>query len=119
MKLRRGYSLFVCGIFFFDKNNEKREKMIGDYLTDYQGYGCFIVYDITNKESFDIKEKLLDMIPKGRDIPICLLGNKNDLTNERKVSKEEGEEWAKGKNILFLETSVKMIMPVLRKQSTK
>ena len=48
-----------------------------------QGY--FIVYDITNKQSFEQIEKWFNMVPKGENIYICLIGNKSDL--KKKASK--------------------------------
>ena len=38
---------------------------------------------------------------------IILIGNKNDLTDKRVVSYEEGEALAKENNLMFLETSAK------------
>ena len=74
----------------------------------YKGsHGCFIVYDITNQSSFDNVEKWYEHVQKeaGKDISIILVGNKSDLENERKVSKEKGEDLAKNLNCPFFETS--------------
>ena len=71
----------------------------------YKGsHGCFIVYDITNQSSFDNVEKWYEHVQKeaGKDISIILVGNKSDLENERKVSKEKGEDLAKNLNCPFL-----------------
>ncbi len=38
---------------------------------------------------------------------LILIGNKNDLNDSREVQYEEGEEFAKRKNMIFLETSAK------------
>ncbi len=40
-----------------------------------------------------------------KEVSIILVGNKCDLENERKVSKEKGEEKAKSLNAPFFETS--------------
>ena len=74
----------------------------------YKGsHGCFIVYDITNEQSFENVEKWFEQVQKegSKDISIILVGNKCDLENERKVPKEKGEEKAKLLNIPFFETS--------------
>ena len=74
----------------------------------YKGcHGCFIVYDITNEASFESINTWYEQAVKeaGKDISIILVGNKCDLENERKVSKEKGEEKAKTMNASFFETS--------------
>lgn len=42
-----------------------------------------------------------------KNISIVLVGNKTDLIEERKITTEEGEEFASERNIFFLETSAK------------
>ena len=71
--------------------------------------GVILMYDITNRESFDTISKWLDDIIdyKERDFPIILVGNKCDLENERKVPKEEGESFANKLNVKFYETNNK------------
>ena len=69
--------------------------------------GCFIVYDITNKTSFENIGKWLNKVPKDNNITICLVGNKSDLTKKREVTTEEGQKLATEKNALFFETSAK------------
>lgn len=71
----------------------------------YKGcHGCFIVYDITNEQSFESINTWYEQAVKeaGKDVSIILVGNKCDLENERKVSKEKGEEKAKTMNASFL-----------------
>jgi len=67
-----------------------------------------LVYDITNKMSFDkVKEFYADKIKNNckEDIIIELLGNKSDLENKRKVSVEEGINLAMENHYEFLESS--------------
>ena len=74
----------------------------------YQGaLGAFIVYDITRRNTFENVENWLSDLKKCADnkVSIILLGNKNDLEEEREVKTEEGELFAKDNNIAFLETS--------------
>ena len=74
----------------------------------YKGsHGCFIVYDITSESSFENVDKWYEQAQKeaSKDVSIVLVGNKCDLENERKVSKEKAEEKAKNFNIPFFETS--------------
>ena len=69
--------------------------------------GCLIVYDITRKATFESVDRWLSDVKGSSDnkLSIILIGNKCDDENERKVTKEEGEEKAKYHNIAFLETS--------------
>ena len=74
----------------------------------YKGsHGCFIVYDITNEKTFNNVEKWYEHVQReaGQDISIILVGNKCDKENERKISKEKGQEKAKNLKCAFFETS--------------
>ena len=69
--------------------------------------GCFIVYDITNLQSFEDIGKWYEEIKRSGDkgVSIILVGNKCDLEKERKVSTEMGKNKAKEMNCAFYETS--------------
>ena len=65
---------------------------------------------MNSKESFNDIPKWVNIIRElkhNKDFPIILIGNKIDLENERKVSKKEGEEFAKEKSMVFHEVSAK------------
>ena len=66
-----------------------------------------IIYDITNKNSFDsIEKRFNDLISSSdKEITIIIIGNKSDLENKRQVSKEQGEIKARELNAGFLEIS--------------
>ena len=69
---------------------------------------CLLVYDITARKSFEDCENYFNVKLKEcckKDIPIILLGNKTDLENERKISPEEGANFALKNNYIFMETS--------------
>ena len=84
------------------------QRLWSDYLTDSRA--GIIMFDITNKESFDNVKKWYDIITKVADpnVTLILVGNKVDLTDSREVSTEEGMELAKELKIFYMETSVKM-----------
>ena len=74
----------------------------------YKGaHGAFVVYDITLKESFDAVDRWINDLRNNTDerLEIILIGNKSDLEEKRQVTKEEGEEKAKEKEVAFMETS--------------
>ncbi len=71
--------------------------------------GVLLVYDVTNRRSFENLEKWLGNIdenvsPKVKKI---LIANKIDLDFEREISRKEGEAFANNKNITYIETSAK------------
>ena len=72
---------------------------------------CILVYDITNKDTFDdiinywvpeIKENT----PK--DIILALAGNKSDKYDKTEVSEEEGKSLAKEIKSIYMRTSAKL-----------
>ena len=65
--------------------------------------GAVIIYDITNRQTFEIIHQFYNMF--GKDVEIMLLGNKCDLTDCREVATEEGEKVASELGVKFMETS--------------
>ena len=68
-----------------------------------------IVFDLTRPSSLDNVSRWINeihaMVPK---LPLVLVGNKSDLTNERQILKETAEKKAKEHEMLqYLETSAK------------
>jgi Ras-related protein Rab-1A len=68
-----------------------------------------IVYDITDLESFNNLKTWLIEIEKNasKNVYKILVGNKSDLADKRKVSYEQGKEFADTYGMKFLETSAK------------
>ena len=68
-----------------------------------------MVYDVTDRESFNCVDNWLAEVEKraSNDVIKILIGNKADLAGERKISYEEGLEFAKKWGMKFLETSAK------------
>ena len=84
--------------------------VINQNLINLECDGIIFLYDTTNKKSFDDISKYIEIFQdkKGKNFPMILLGNKIDKEEEeRKISKEAGEELAKTKGINFSEISVK------------
>ena len=69
-----------------------------------------LIYAIDNKESFNHVENWLNDLKSqaNPDVRIFLVGNKADLEEDRKVSKEEGEKYKEDQHLdLFMEASAK------------
>lgn len=75
-----------------------------------QGDGFILTYSINSRSSFSVLGDWLNRINSAVDIkttPVVIAGNKCDLQEQREVSKEEGEKYAKDRGFEFLETSAK------------
>jgi len=114
----------TVGVEFGAKNLEINNKIYRIQIWDTAGQENFrsiarayyknsvcacIVYDISNRKSFDSIQSWIDDCTKQtpKSILLLLIGNKNDLNNKREVQYEEGAEFARKKNMIFLETSAK------------
>jgi small GTP-binding protein len=67
-----------------------------------------LVYDITNKASFDnLKNYWFNEIEENSisDVILAIVGNKDDLYENEQVSIDEGKKFAKEKNAIFKRTS--------------
>lgn len=86
---------------------ERFRSLIPSYIRDSNV--AIVVYDITNRDSYNDVQKWLDYIreERGKDVLIILVGNKSDL-KDKVVTSDEAEELSKklGCN-LFIETSSK------------
>ena len=69
--------------------------------------GCLLIYDITRKKTFESIDRWISQFKEtaDKDLFIILVGNKCDLADVRRVSKEEAEKKAKFYNMAFIETS--------------
>ena len=68
-----------------------------------------MVYDITDMETFENLNSWLNEISKNASEGVykILVGNKCDMDKDRKVSFEQGQEFAKEHKMFFFETSAK------------
>ena len=73
------------------------------------GFGFLLVFAINDKTSFDLIKSTRESILKekhGKECPIILVGNKQDLAHNREVSYDEAKQLADSWNIEYIETSV-------------
>ena len=74
------------------------------------GEGFLLVFAINDAESFELIKGKHERVLKGKHgtkCPIVLVGNKQDLDNDRKVTKAEGDTLAKSWGAEYIETSAK------------
>ena len=86
------------------------ERFLQPLNSHYRGsHGIVINYDITDKQKFINLRIWIDEILKKAPLEtrMILIGNKCDLSNERKVTEEEGKKLADEFGLLFFETSAK------------
>ena len=74
-----------------------------------QANGVMLVFDTSNRDTFDHMEYWIQTLTgyTAGKLPVILVGNKCDL-EERGVTREEGEEFAKKHGLPFLEASAKL-----------
>mgnify|MGYP002622869341 CR=1 FL=1 len=75
------------------------------------GNGVLVVYDITDRDSFENLNSWLIEIEKNanKNVYKLLIGNKCDLEDKRKVTYQEGKDFATSNGMQFIETSAKNI----------
>ncbi|XP_047095623.1 ras-related protein RABD2c-like [Lolium rigidum] len=76
----------------------------------YRGaHGIIIVYDVTDRESFNNVKQWLSEIDRYASDSVCklLVGNKCDLVDSKVVDTEEAKAFAESLGMTFLETSAK------------
>ena len=84
---------------------EKFKSLIPNYI---RGSSLiFLVYDVTNRKSFENLPGWIDFINQIESTTIALCGNKIDLKDQRVVSYEEGKNFSSDRKLLFFETSAK------------
>ena len=92
-------------IIWDQTGNEKYLPTISHHYKNSSG--VFVVYDITNKDSFDKIDEWIQNFMKSafKDAHIIIIGNKCDLEDKRQITKEQGELKAKKYGADFMETS--------------
>ena len=114
----------TVGVEFGAKNIEIDKKIYRIQIWDTAGQENFrsiarayyknsvcacVVYDISSHSSFENIQSWIDDCTKqtAQSVLLVLIGNKNDLNNQREVTYEEGETFAKNHKMMFLEVSAK------------
>ena len=95
-------------LILYDTAGQERYKSLAPNLIK-KAFGIILVYDITNKSSFDSIPEIMEKVKeeKGNNFPMVLVGNKIDLEQRRDIEKEKGELLAEKNGIDFYEVSNK------------
>ena len=100
----------IVKLHIWDTSGQERFRaMTNLYYRDAQV--ALLTYDVTSPTSFtsiDFWINELKYKVENDNMILCLVGNKCDLpSDDRKVSKIQGENYAKENNLIFFETSAK------------
>ena len=94
-------------VLIWDTAGQERFKNIASQYYN-GGDGAILTFDITNRKSYERIIYWLDELKQKKnldDMGLVLVGNKSDLSDNREVSFEEAEKFAKDINIKYFETS--------------
>ncbi|MFX0043065.1 MAG: Rab family GTPase [Candidatus Hodarchaeota archaeon] len=70
--------------------------------------GALLLYDVTNKESYEKLDDWIQSFKKDRENePIILIGNKSDLKDKIKIKDKDANQFAKKNNMDIIITSAK------------
>ena len=102
----KGYSVKLS---IWDTAGQERFKNITSAY--YRGaHGVILVYDLTSRRSFEnLEHWLVEEAKHNTETKTkkLVVGNKSDQKGRRRISYEEGANWAERRGFLFLETSAK------------
>ena len=94
-------------IIFWDTAGQERFHSLSSG-TIKNSQGIIICFALNDKQSFEnVVLWLEDVRNVSEKIPIVLFGNKCDLVDERKVTKEEIDRFIKKNDLVYFETSAK------------
>ena len=97
----------VVRIQIWDTAGQERFRNITNSY--YKGAnGIVIVYDVTNRQSFETVSQWIEEIGKKTTNTLnVIIANKTDMTNHRVVSQQEGQNLANSYGLSYFETSAK------------
>ena len=84
---------------------ETDQNLIDEWICNSHGF--ILVFALNDGNSFENVKEFYEKIKKNRvdKLPIVLVGNKSDLNQERKITKQNGENYAKSIGASYFETS--------------
>ena len=106
LDFENGPIISILQLWVLDEQNRRNFLRKMYYLGSL---GAILMFDLTNHPSFEsLPNWILEVRESMKnDIDIILVGNKSDLTEQRVVSSEEIDEFAKKYNLKYFEISAK------------
>ena len=89
--------------------DEEYQNMMDMWISCGEGF-LLLVIAINDEESFEVLKSKYEKVKKGKhntNVPIILVGNKQDLKNERKITYEAAKQLADELGVEYIETSAK------------
>ena len=102
------YKDIISKVHIWDTAGQERFRSLTlNYL--HNSHGFLFIFDITNKDSFDniVNWINLSFDNNKNSVINFLIGNKCDQNSSRKVEESEAQQFAKEKDLIYLETSAK------------
>jgi small GTP-binding protein len=92
----------------WDTAGKERYKSIAKNFF-HSANGVFLVFDITNKQSFENLNKWIEDVKENspKDCKYIIIGNKSDLSDQRTISTFEIDNFVKEKKSSYFEVSAK------------
>ncbi len=107
-KIEKSFKSYKALSKFWDTAGQ--ERFNGITISFFKNADCVVfVYDTSNRESFEKVSFWLGQIAAycKKPVAMMLIGNKNDLEDERQISIAEASDYAQQNGMLFFETSAK------------
>ena len=98
----------IVSLRIWDTAGEERYRTFTG-LYSQGAVGCIVMFDITDKNSFDSVKEWIDLFKKNcnENAHVFLAGNKIDLNEERQISFEKASKFALDNKIKYYEVSAK------------
>ena len=94
-------------LYFWDLGGQ-HDKLFSNEYYFVQAVGAFVVYDVSNRESFDNIDFWISKLNElSGEIPFIIIGNKIDKKDERLVPLEEAKKKSDIYRVEYMETSAK------------
>lgn len=93
----------------WDSSGQERYKNIVVSASE-NTQGIFLVYDVTNQETFNDLQGWIDSVKGTKDLktfPFIIMANKIDLADKRVITQQQGKSFADNLSIPYFETSAK------------